>query len=243
MLRNPTWPDLRVHDHEASLPLLNADESGSGVETLVAQQVGREFGDNANRVEDEARNRITRRRVDVNSFSRLVTLYGAAGRVDGPLERSRSALPLLGRPLAQGRCRSVRFRGHRRQSLSPAGRGTHAGRASRRRAYRLAQSAYAVIRSDPGLARSRPAARSAPALRPASNGRIGAVLPSGPCIELARTRRSGPACPVLPFELGRGPARARSAPNASSNPNLLKPKPLGDPCRPVVARGGHRGGE
>ena len=64
-----TRPDLRVHDHKASLALLNAAEAGPGIETLVAQQVGREFRDNADRVEDEARNR-------------LVSLYGAPGRVD-----------------------------------------------------------------------------------------------------------------------------------------------------------------
>ena len=80
MLRDPTRPDLRVHDHEASLALLNAAESGPGVETLVAQQVGREFRDNADRVEDEARNRIAKRRADIDSLNRLVS--GPPGRVD-----------------------------------------------------------------------------------------------------------------------------------------------------------------
>lgn len=82
MLRDPTRPDLRVHDHKASLALLNAAEAGPGIETLVAQQVGREFRDNADRVEDEARNRIAKRRADVDSLNRLVSLYGAPGRVD-----------------------------------------------------------------------------------------------------------------------------------------------------------------
>ena len=80
MLRDPTRPDLRVHDHKASLALLNAAEAGPGVETLVAQQVGREFRDNADRVEDEARNRIAKRRADVDSLNRLVS--GPPGRVD-----------------------------------------------------------------------------------------------------------------------------------------------------------------
>lgn len=82
MLRDPTRPGLRVHDHEASLALLNAAESGLGVETLVAQQVGREFRDNADRVEGEARDRIAKRRAGVDSLNRLVALYGAPGRVD-----------------------------------------------------------------------------------------------------------------------------------------------------------------
>lgn len=100
MLRDPTRPDLRVHDHEASLVLLNAAESGPGVETLVAQQVGREFRDNADRVEDEARNRIAKRRADVGSLNRLVALYGArAGSIwptGAATKRAAAAWPAAG---------------------------------------------------------------------------------------------------------------------------------------------------
>ncbi len=55
ILRDPARDDVRVHEHEASLALLSAAQSGTTLQALVAEQVNREFRDNAEQVQNDAR--------------------------------------------------------------------------------------------------------------------------------------------------------------------------------------------
>ena len=43
MLRDPTRKDVRVHEHNSSLVLLTAAQSGSAFEVFLAEQVEKEF--------------------------------------------------------------------------------------------------------------------------------------------------------------------------------------------------------
>ena len=76
ILRDPARKDMRVHEHEASLALLSAAQSGTTLETLVAEQVSREFQDNVEQVQKDARRSIEALTRQFDKLNALVSLYG-----------------------------------------------------------------------------------------------------------------------------------------------------------------------
>lgn len=82
ILRDPTRKDVRVHEHEASLALLSAARSGTALEILVAGQVSREFLDNVEQVQQDARQSIGALIQDISKLNTLVALYGTLCPID-----------------------------------------------------------------------------------------------------------------------------------------------------------------
>ena len=82
ILRDPTRGDVRVHEHEASLALLSAAQSGTALQALVAEQVSREFRDNVEQVQNDAMQSLGRRTREIAKLNALVGLYGASRPID-----------------------------------------------------------------------------------------------------------------------------------------------------------------
>ncbi len=82
ILRDPLRKDVRVHEHEASLALLSAAQSGPALETLVAEQVSREYRDNVEQVQQEAGRSIGALTRQIGKLDALVALYGPSRRID-----------------------------------------------------------------------------------------------------------------------------------------------------------------
>lgn len=82
ILRDPARKDVRVHEHEASLALLSAAQSGTALETLVAEQVSREFLANVQQVQQDATRSIAALTRQVGKLNKLVALYGASRPID-----------------------------------------------------------------------------------------------------------------------------------------------------------------
>ena len=78
ILRDPARDDVRVHEHEASLALLSAAQAGTVLKALVAEQVAREFLDNVERVQNDARQGLRRRTREIGKLNTLVALYGTS---------------------------------------------------------------------------------------------------------------------------------------------------------------------
>ena len=82
ILRDPARDDVRVHEHEASLALLSAAQSGTVLQAVVAEQVSREFRDNAEQVQNDARQSLGRRTREIAKLNALVALYGTSRPID-----------------------------------------------------------------------------------------------------------------------------------------------------------------
>lgn len=82
ILRDPARDDVRVHEHEASLSLLLAAQSGTILQALVAEQVGREFRDNVEQIQRDAQQSLRRRTRDIGKLNALVALYGTSRPID-----------------------------------------------------------------------------------------------------------------------------------------------------------------
>ena len=82
ILRDPGRSDVRVHDHEASLALLSAAQSGKVLQVIVAEQVIREFGNNVEQVQQDARQGLVRRTRETEKLNALVALYGESQPID-----------------------------------------------------------------------------------------------------------------------------------------------------------------
>ena len=82
ILRDPARKDVRVHEHEASLALLSAAQSGTAFETLVAEQVSREFQDNVEQVQQDARRSIGALTRQIGKLNTLVALHGTLRPID-----------------------------------------------------------------------------------------------------------------------------------------------------------------
>ena len=82
ILRDPARKDVRVHEHEASLALLSAAQSGTALETLVAEQVNREFRDNVEQVQQDAKRSIGALTRQIGKLNALVALYGTLCPLD-----------------------------------------------------------------------------------------------------------------------------------------------------------------
>ena len=95
ILRDPTRRDVRWHEQEASLELLEVAESGERVRSFVTDLVCTEFRDNVQYVQDEASRGIRRIEDQIVKLNRLVALHGSRGVVDfshwaGHVERCRN---------------------------------------------------------------------------------------------------------------------------------------------------------
>ena len=82
ILRDPARADVRVHEHEASLVLLSAAQSGTILQALVAEQVSREFRDNVEQVHNDAKESLARRTREIGKLNTLVALYGTSRPID-----------------------------------------------------------------------------------------------------------------------------------------------------------------
>ena len=82
ILRDPTRKDVRVHEHEASLALLSTAQSGTALEILVAEQVSREFRNNVEQVQQDARRSIGALTRQIGKLNTLVALYGKLRPMD-----------------------------------------------------------------------------------------------------------------------------------------------------------------
>ena len=82
IVRDPARDDVRVHEHEASLALLSAARSGTMLQALVAEQVSREFRDNVEQVQNDARQSLGRRTREIAKLNNLVALYGTSRPID-----------------------------------------------------------------------------------------------------------------------------------------------------------------
>ena len=82
ILRNPTRRDVHIHEQDASLSLLQAAESSSNLEALIADQVIKEFRDNVQKVEEEAEDGLSNLRDQIDKLDKLTTLHGSPGQVN-----------------------------------------------------------------------------------------------------------------------------------------------------------------
>ena len=82
MLRDPTRKDVRVHEHNSSLVLLTAAQSGSAFEVRLAEQVEKEFLDNVDEVEEDARRRVKKLQDSVEKLNSLVSLHGTSQPIE-----------------------------------------------------------------------------------------------------------------------------------------------------------------
>ena len=82
MLRDPTRNDIRVHEHNSSLVLLLAARSGNVFHVCVAEQVSREFLDNVDRIEEEAKRKVKKLRSQVKKVNDLVSLHGPVSTIN-----------------------------------------------------------------------------------------------------------------------------------------------------------------
>ena len=82
MLRDPTRKDVRVHQHNSSLVLLAAAQSGPAFEVRIAEQVEREFLDRVDEVEKDARRRVKSLQDQVEKLNSLVSLHGTSQPIE-----------------------------------------------------------------------------------------------------------------------------------------------------------------
>ena len=82
IIRDPTRNDIRTQDQAASLDLLNTAGYGEALLVLVAEQVRKEFLDNVDKVQSEAKNALTKFRDMASKLDELSVLHGASGGTD-----------------------------------------------------------------------------------------------------------------------------------------------------------------
>ena len=82
IIRDPTRSDIRPQEQIASLELLHLAERGEDLIVLVAEQVHKEFHDNVDTVQEEARNALSRFREMASKLDQLSKLHGALGKID-----------------------------------------------------------------------------------------------------------------------------------------------------------------
>ena len=82
ILRDPIQEDVRIHEQEASLALLQVAESGINLHALVADQVCTEFQDIVQDVEKKAKDGLLKFQNQIDEMDKLVTLHGSSGQVD-----------------------------------------------------------------------------------------------------------------------------------------------------------------
>ena len=82
IIRDPTRSDIRPQEQVASLDLLHLAERGEDFIVFVAEQVHKEFHDNVDTVQKEARNALSRFRDLASKLDQLSDLYDSPGRID-----------------------------------------------------------------------------------------------------------------------------------------------------------------
>ena len=94
ILRDPLRTDVKIEEHAASLRLLEIAEGGTELDVRVAPLVLEEYEQLADQIQQEANERLTRFKSDIQKLDRLVHLHGANGSLgnhhwDGLVERCR----------------------------------------------------------------------------------------------------------------------------------------------------------
>lgn len=82
ILRDPTREDIRVHEQKASLELLQEAESGTRLQTFIADQVQWEFQCNVRRIQNEADKGFLNFHKRASKLDELASLHGSQSRVD-----------------------------------------------------------------------------------------------------------------------------------------------------------------
>lgn len=81
-IRDPTRSDIRLQEQAISLDLLHTAECNEDLVVLVAEQVRKEFHDNVDAVQEDARNALSKFRNLAFRLDQLSKLHGAPGRID-----------------------------------------------------------------------------------------------------------------------------------------------------------------
>ena len=79
LMRDPTRENILAHERQAALDLLAAMEAGSSLVGLLADQVVFEFSENANTVENEAREALERLKHKLHRLDIVAAVYGGSG--------------------------------------------------------------------------------------------------------------------------------------------------------------------
>jgi len=75
IVRDSARKDVRIHEHESSLALLRAAQSGE-LEVPVASQASLEFRDHVEKVQQDARQNLKKRKRETDRLNSLAGLYG-----------------------------------------------------------------------------------------------------------------------------------------------------------------------
>lgn len=131
LIRNPTSEDARPHEREAALELLAAAESGSGLVTMIADQVAHKFDENCPTVEAGAIEALRRLKSQVDPFGGVDAVYGRVGwasldHLDDHVARARTVVDRwirAAKAAPQGADVAARAVARMLQSRAPAGKG------------------------------------------------------------------------------------------------------------------------
>src|SRR2546423_1318450 len=82
IMRDPTRVTARAHERVAAQALLAAMSTGPGLISLIADQMQREFAENAPKVEQEATDALTTLRERIQHANEIDKAFGGAGVVN-----------------------------------------------------------------------------------------------------------------------------------------------------------------
>ena len=81
-LRDPTRKELRVHEHQSSLALLEEAEANNSLCVLIADQVYEEFSCHLDEIQEEAEKALNKFMLQMERVDSLVNVHGSPGRVN-----------------------------------------------------------------------------------------------------------------------------------------------------------------
>ncbi|MDJ0448820.1 PIN domain-containing protein [Methylocystis sp. JR02] len=79
LMRDPTREAIKAHERRAALDLLSAIENLGPPALLMAEQVQREFNENADGVEEDARAALRKLKAQIQRIDEIAAVYGAVG--------------------------------------------------------------------------------------------------------------------------------------------------------------------
>ena len=82
MFRDPARDDIRIHEHESSMALLEAAITGETLDVCIAEQVAREFRYNEDTVQSDAERKLLALEQKVERLDNLAALHGSPGKAD-----------------------------------------------------------------------------------------------------------------------------------------------------------------
>lgn len=95
VMRDPTREEVRSHNFQAALDLVEKMESHGELVSLLAPQVARELNDNQANVEEEAKSKVSKFKQKADRVLAIAQIFGGTGTVelgdlDNHVERTRS---------------------------------------------------------------------------------------------------------------------------------------------------------